>query len=221
MVASHSPADQHLGGLRERSSGSEQRAPLAYWRDTDIQVEGAAVAEFQRLFSRRMELSEGAAAQLAQLLSPNSPGGQPDRAGDRQCAGTFSLIYVTLIFGNSQFGDQRLYHRRLLCAGPSNAATRLSMLPGAATCACCTPPIGRAADRVGLTFALPGITQVGREDLRLARRNAAREDRGHRWGIVNGLGTSNLDCGASPAATSSTPLSQSFVRRQNGSGVQK
>ncbi len=41
------------------SSGSAQKAPLAYWRDTDIEIEGPAVAEFQHLFITEWNYQKG------------------------------------------------------------------------------------------------------------------------------------------------------------------
>src|SRR4029077_6745369 len=39
--------------------GSEQKGPLEYWRDTDIEVEGPAVAEFQRAFINEWKYQRG------------------------------------------------------------------------------------------------------------------------------------------------------------------
>jgi cardiolipin synthase len=74
-----------------------QKAPLESWRDTDIQVEGPAVAEFQRLFIDEWKHQQG-----PPLCSCNYfP--KIERKGNQimQVIGSvperFSLIYVTLI----------------------------------------------------------------------------------------------------------------------------
>ena len=78
-------------------SGSEEKGPLEYWRDTDIEVEGPAVAEFQRAFINEWKYQQGPAlGQHNYFPTLEQKGNQivrvifsvPER---------FSLIYVTLI----------------------------------------------------------------------------------------------------------------------------
>jgi len=81
------------------SSGfhGEKTAPLEYWRDTDIEVEGPAAAEFQRLFITEWNYQKGLA------LMPRDYFPRPQRQGKdivRVIASVperFSSIYVTLI----------------------------------------------------------------------------------------------------------------------------
>ncbi|MGH7933445.1 MAG: cardiolipin synthase [Candidatus Binataceae bacterium] len=78
--------------------GSEGRkVPPAYWRDTDIELEGPAVAEVQRLFIAEWYYQKGPA------LSPRNYFPQFERQGNQivrviaSVPERFSLIYVTLI----------------------------------------------------------------------------------------------------------------------------
>jgi cardiolipin synthase len=78
-------------------SGSKERAPLAYWRDTDIEVQGPAVAEFQHLFIDEWNHQEGPPLASRDYIP------KIERQGDQivRVIGSvperFSLIYVTLI----------------------------------------------------------------------------------------------------------------------------
>jgi cardiolipin synthase A/B len=78
-------------------SGSEEKGPSEYWRDTDIEVEGPAVAEFQRAFINEWKYQQGQAlGQRDYFPTLDQKGNQivrvifsvPER---------FSLIYVTWI----------------------------------------------------------------------------------------------------------------------------
>src|SRR4029077_12859023 len=77
--------------------GSEQKGPLEYWRDTDIEVEGPAVAEFQRAFINEWKYQRG------QELGQRDYFPTLDRQGNQlvrviiSVPERFSLIYVTLI----------------------------------------------------------------------------------------------------------------------------
>ncbi|HEX4208895.1 MAG TPA: phospholipase D-like domain-containing protein, partial [Candidatus Binataceae bacterium] len=77
--------------------GSGSRTPLAYWRDTDIEVRGPAVAEFQKLFIQQWNYQKGPLLQVRNYYPKlERQGGQivqvigsvPER---------FSAIYVTII----------------------------------------------------------------------------------------------------------------------------
>jgi len=77
--------------------GSGSKTPSAYWRDTDIEVRGPAVAEFQKLFIQQWNYQKGPLLQVRNYFP------KLDRQGDQivQVIGsvpeTFSVIYVTLI----------------------------------------------------------------------------------------------------------------------------
>jgi cardiolipin synthase A/B len=76
---------------------SEHRAPLQLWRDTDIEVQGPAVAEFQKVFVHEWYYQKGP------LLSPREYFPNLTKQGHdivRVIASVperFSLIYVTII----------------------------------------------------------------------------------------------------------------------------
>jgi cardiolipin synthase len=78
-------------------SGSKEKGPSEYWRDTDIEVEGPAVAEFQRSFINEWKYQQG------QALSQRDYFPTIDRKGNQivrvifSVPERFSLIYVTWI----------------------------------------------------------------------------------------------------------------------------
>jgi cardiolipin synthase len=78
-------------------SGSKEKGPSEYWRDTDIQVEGPAVAEFQRSFIDEWKYQQG------QALSPRDYFPTLDQKGNQivrvifSVPERFSLIYVTWV----------------------------------------------------------------------------------------------------------------------------
>jgi cardiolipin synthase A/B len=78
-------------------SGSKEKGPSEYWRDTDIEVEGPAVAEFQRSFIDEWKYQQG------QALSPRDYFPTLDQKGNQivrvifSVPERFSLIYVTWI----------------------------------------------------------------------------------------------------------------------------
>ncbi len=78
-------------------SSSMERTPAAYWRDTDIEVQGPAVAEFQHLFINEWNHQKGPP------LAPRNYFPKIDRQGGEivRVIGSvperFSPIYVTLI----------------------------------------------------------------------------------------------------------------------------
>jgi cardiolipin synthase len=77
--------------------GSGSKPPSHYWRDTDIEVRGPAVAEFQKLFIQQWNYQEGPLLQVRNYFP------KLERQGDQimQVIGSvperFSVIYVTLI----------------------------------------------------------------------------------------------------------------------------
>ncbi len=78
-------------------SGSKEKGPSEYWRDTDIEVEGPAVAEFQRSFIDEWKYQQG------QALSQRDYFPTLDQKGNQivrvifSVPERFSLIYVTWV----------------------------------------------------------------------------------------------------------------------------
>jgi cardiolipin synthase A/B len=76
---------------------SERKIPLAFWRDTDIELEGPVVAQFQRLFINQWNYQKGP------KLSSRNYFPKLQRRGNQivrvisSVPERFSLIYVTLI----------------------------------------------------------------------------------------------------------------------------
>jgi cardiolipin synthase len=77
--------------------GSRSRIPAQYWRDTDIEVRGPAVAEFQKLFIQQWNYQRGPLLQVRDYFPP------PRKVGNQivQIIGSvperFSLVYVTVV----------------------------------------------------------------------------------------------------------------------------
>jgi cardiolipin synthase len=77
--------------------GSGSKAPSNYWRDTDIEVRGPAVAEFQKLFIQQWNYQEGPLLQVRNYFP------KLDQQGNQivQVIGSvperFSVIYVVVI----------------------------------------------------------------------------------------------------------------------------
>jgi cardiolipin synthase A/B len=69
------------------------------WRDTDLQLQGPVVAEFQKSVPRRLGKPEGRAAGREELLSrrPRIAGREVVRAIGSSPDEPFSLIYATLL----------------------------------------------------------------------------------------------------------------------------
>jgi cardiolipin synthase A/B len=86
-------AEVYASGL----SGIKKTKPLAYWRDTDIKIEGPAVAEFQYLFVDEWNHQKGLLLQVRDYFP------KLDRQGNQivRVIGSvperFSLIYVTFV----------------------------------------------------------------------------------------------------------------------------
>jgi cardiolipin synthase A/B len=87
-------SEDYASGL----SGSEKKSePLEMWRDTDIQVEGPAVAEFQRLFINEWYHQKGPdLASRDYFPKPEAAGHEIVRV-IASVPERFSMIYVTLI----------------------------------------------------------------------------------------------------------------------------
>lgn len=81
------------------SSGfhSEKTAPLEYWRDTDIELEGPAVAEFQHLFVSEWNYQHGLVLMPRDYFPPLQREGTDIVRAIASVPERFSSIYVTLI----------------------------------------------------------------------------------------------------------------------------
>jgi cardiolipin synthase len=96
-----------LGGINISSvySASSSRRPPKVrldgelpWRDTDLQIEGPVVAEFQKLFLATWQAQKGEPLSPRNFLPPLQPQGQEVvRAIGSSPDDAFSLIYVTLL----------------------------------------------------------------------------------------------------------------------------
>jgi len=63
------PAGINISGEYESTSRGKKIDPAESWRDTDVEIEGPAVADFQRLFMDTWRKKEWAGAQAKELLS--------------------------------------------------------------------------------------------------------------------------------------------------------
>ena len=75
----------YSGSSFRRHSTAERHADLP-WRDTDLQIEGPVVAEFQKLFLETWEPQKGEPL-APRNSSPPAAAGKGDRPCDRQLAG--------------------------------------------------------------------------------------------------------------------------------------
>jgi cardiolipin synthase len=84
------------GSSRGRStSGPGDELP---WRDTDLQIEGPVVAEFQKLFMETWKVQKGEPLTTHKYFPPLQPrGNEVVRAIGSSPDDAFSLIYVTLL----------------------------------------------------------------------------------------------------------------------------
>ena len=92
-------------GSRVRRSSNEADAQHAAWRDTDLQIEGPVVGEFQKLFIETWEKQKGKAlAQKEYFPKLQTQGKDIVRAVGSTPDDPFSLIYLTLIsaIGNAE-----------------------------------------------------------------------------------------------------------------------
>ena len=83
------------------SAGRGSQAPVDPkngWRDTDIQIDGPVVADFQRLFLKTWEKQRGSAlAQRSYFPTLTAPGKEIVRAIGSTPDDPYSLIYLTLV----------------------------------------------------------------------------------------------------------------------------
>ena len=87
----------YSGGSFSQSSRAKPETSLT-WRDTDLQLQGPVVAEFQKLFLATWEKQKGPPlAPKDYFPSPKSAGKQVVRAIGSSPSEPFSLIYATLL----------------------------------------------------------------------------------------------------------------------------
>ncbi len=79
------------------SSSSENKGPTEYWRDTDIEVEGPAVAEFQKPFIAEWKYQKGPPLSPRNYFPALEPKGHEIVKVIYSVPEQFSLIYVTWI----------------------------------------------------------------------------------------------------------------------------
>ena len=87
----------YSGGSSSKGSGANPNASVA-WRDTDLQLRGPVVAEFQKLFLATWAKQNGPPLANSNFFpAPTSPGKQVVRAIGSSPSDPFSLIYATLL----------------------------------------------------------------------------------------------------------------------------
>ena len=95
----------YSGGSRGRGSGPQMQAqaiPALAWRDTDLQLTGPVVAEFQKLFLAAWTAQGGATlANLRYFPQTSVAGRQVVRAIGSSPEEDYSAIYLTLLFAIS------------------------------------------------------------------------------------------------------------------------
>ena len=181
--------------------------PTSGWRDTDVQIDGPVVAEFQKLFLRTWEKQRGDAAGAEGLLSRDRAAGQRDRARDRQHARRSVQPHLPdADFGDHQRGEAGLPHQCLLRARSAVAqgADRRRGARRRRAARCCR------ASRIRPSCSMPDaryyaeLLRRRREDLRARGRAAACQDRGHRRRLVHASARPTSTGAASWTTTRST-----------------
>ena len=82
----------------DSGTGPKGTDPQLAWRDTDLQLQGPVVAEFQKLFLATWEKQKGPPLAARNFFPPpKSPGRQVVRAIGSSPSDPFSLIYATLM----------------------------------------------------------------------------------------------------------------------------
>jgi cardiolipin synthase len=159
----YSGGSSSVGGGSPPSSGSratkdKNRLP---WRDTDLQIEGPAVEQLQKLFMETWQAQKGPALAQRNYFPPlASVGKEVVRAIGSTPDEPFSQIYVTLISAlnsadteilltNAYFVPDPQLMQALINAGqrgvdvklivPSVSDSRWCSTPGARTTTCCSP----------------------------------------------------------------------------------
>jgi cardiolipin synthase A/B len=79
------------------SGASKHKEPLQFWRDTDVEIEGPAVAEFQHIFVREWYYQRGPVLAPREYFPPLPKEGDQIVRVISSVPERFSLIYVTLV----------------------------------------------------------------------------------------------------------------------------
>src|SRR6267142_952556 len=87
----------NISGEYESTSRGRKIDPAESWRDTDVEIEGPAVAEFQRLFMETWQKQNGPARKPRNYFPPLEKKGDEIVRVIGSAAEEFSLIYVDLI----------------------------------------------------------------------------------------------------------------------------
>jgi phosphatidylserine/phosphatidylglycerophosphate/cardiolipin synthase-like enzyme len=173
----------HSGGSFARREGPEAKAA---WRDTHLRIEGPVVDEFQKLFMQTWAKQRGpplAAANYFPALA--GKGGEMVRAVGSTPEDPHSLIYLTLLSAISKAESHVYLTNAYFVPDPqlldalTDAARR-----GGRRQAGAARQIGREHRIPCRALALFDPAARRREDLRAARRDAARQDRDHRRRLV-------------------------------------
>jgi cardiolipin synthase A/B len=182
-------SEVYASGLR----GSKENAPPQYWRDTDIEVQGPVVAQFQQIFIGQWKYQQGP------RLSPRNYFPQLSRQGTdivRVIASVperFSLIYLTLMSAiiNSEtniyitdayFGPDAQLLRALKHAARRGVDVRL-LLPGQTD-----EPLIISAQRSHYEGLLKSGVKIYEWQGKMLHAKTATVD-----GVWSTVGTSNLD----------------------------
>ena len=191
-----------LGGINISSvyssgSGGRRAAkaadPAAGWRDTDIQVEGPVVAEFEKLFGQTWDKQKGKPL-APQAATPAAPQGHDIvRAIGSTPDDPFSLIYLTLISAitnaekqvyitNAYFVPDPQLLKALLDAAARGVDVRL-ILPSRSD----SPPAYHAGRSYYTQLLQAGVKIYERRGVTLHVKTAIVD------GIWSCVGSSNLD----------------------------
>jgi cardiolipin synthase A/B len=88
--------------------GERSADPAAGWRDTDIQVEGPVVAEFEKLFDESWGKQQGRPLAAPAPVAAPAPGHEIVRAIGSTPDDPFSLVYLTLVSAITN-AEQQVY----------------------------------------------------------------------------------------------------------------
>jgi cardiolipin synthase len=206
-------SEEYASGLRS----GEEKAPLQLWRDTDIEVSGPAVAEFQRLFVDEWHHIKGPPLKSRNYFP------QLQREGtDIMCVlgsvpERFSLIYVTVISAivnaenniyitDAYFAPDHQLVRALAHAARRGVDVRL-LLPGQAD-----EPLIVSAQRSHYESLLNAGVKIYEWKGKMLHAKTATVD-----GVWSTVGTSNLDWWsiARDNEINAVVLSHSFGDRMN------
>jgi cardiolipin synthase len=172
---------------------SDKKAPLSAWRDTDIEVQGPAVAEFQRLFISEWHHQKGAPLSSRNYFPKLEREGSDILRVIGSVPERFSLIYVTLISAivysennayitDAYFAPDRQILRALEAAARRGVDVRL-LLPGGAD-----EPFIISAQRFHYDDLLRAGVKIYEWKGKMLHAKTATID-----GVWSTVGTSNLD----------------------------